>query len=366
MAKTNSKTKPQQPHPHHVPLAMVFMIAIVFILTLALIFVWNLFPHVPAYVPPVISSTSTIPTVPAIPTSTTPTTMDCGAHGHSNGTVCLCGGIAGWSCPVDQECGDMMPTPTTPDAMGSCHPKPVSARTAPAGMICDATNSICVDPSFAKDTLTSPFVASGTAIAFENTFAWKLLDGSGNVLDHGTVTTNPADAGQPGTYQMREFLLTVPKTSAGTLELLEYSAKDGAEIHVVKIPVKLPTTAMKSRFYMPISSGTNDCSAVSSVEINVVKSGLPVETALRALLAIGPTMSSMRSAIPPDTHLVSLVVNKGTATVVLSSELQNYGGGSCNVSAIRAQIEQTLKQFSSVNNVVISQVGKTPAETLQP
>jgi spore germination protein GerM len=77
-------------------------------------------------------------------------------------------------------------------------------------------------------------------------------------------------------------------------------------------------------------------------------------------------MSSKRSAIPERTELVSLSVSGGLAKVVFSPELENYGGGSCNVGAIRAQIEQTLKQFSSVDRVEISVVGKSAAETLQP
>jgi spore germination protein GerM len=122
---------------------------------------------------------------------------------------------------------------------------------------------------------------------------------------------------------------------------------------------------MKTKFFMP-SGSTTDCSEVVPVELDVTRSALPVETALRALLAIGPTMSSRRSAISPETKLVSLKVSGGTATVVFSRELESYGGGSCNVGAIRAQIEETLKQFSSVDRAVISVEGKTPEESLQP
>ncbi len=177
--------------------------------------------------------------------------------------------------------------------------------------------------------------------------------------------THAPDVGIPGPFEIRGFILSVPKTSTGSLVLYESSAKDGTPIHLVKIPVQLPTASMKTKFYMP-SGSTTDCSAVVPVDLDVARSGLPVETALRALLSVGPTMSSLRSAIPAYTRLISLKVSGGTATIVLSSELQNYGGGSCNVEAIRSQIEFTLKQFPSVKNVVISQEGKTPAETLQP
>lgn len=238
-------------------------------------------------------------------------------------------------------------------------------REQPADTICDSRNFICVEDSVENSLLASPFIVKGTGIAFENTINWRLLDGKGGVLEKGFVTANAPDIGQPGSFEIRAFLLQVPTTSTGTLEVLEYSANDGSPTHVVKIPVRLPTASMKTKFFMP-SGSTTDCSEVVPVELDVTRSALPVETALRTLLAVGPTMSSKRSAIPPDTRLISLKVSGGTATVVLSAELGNYGGGSCNVGAIRAQIESTLKQFSSVRNVIISQEGKAPEESLQP
>ena len=41
-------------------------------------------------------------------------------HGNWNGTVCLCGGIAGFSCPAGYFCTDYIPNKETPDAMGIC------------------------------------------------------------------------------------------------------------------------------------------------------------------------------------------------------------------------------------------------------
>jgi hypothetical protein len=367
MPQTKRKTTPKGPHPHHVPLGMALLIAMVFVLTAALIYVWKIFPHTPAYVPPKVA-TSTIPTVPAIPDATsTPATPapDCGNHGHWNGTDCLCGGIAGWSCPVDQECGDLKPTPTTPDALGTCHAKPVTVREAPAGMICDETNSICVDPSFAKTTLTSPFVASGTIIAFENTIAWKLIDADGVEYSSGTILADPSDSGDAANFKLREFLFYTPRTASGTLEFYENSAKDGHPIHAVKIPVRLPQQEMAVKIFLTPYDIGNDCTVVNPVTRYIVRSNLPIEATLRKLLGadLGP---GDNTAIPNGTDLVSLSVSHQTATVVFSRELENYGGGSCYASAIRAQIEKTLTQFSTVNNVVISVPGKTPEETLQP
>jgi hypothetical protein len=312
--------------------------------------------------------------------------VDCGNPCHGKpGEVCtavcepqcLCGGIAGWGCPKDLVCSDYEPSATTPDALGVCRtqvskpestpePEPTTpVRERPVGMLCDDRNFICVDESVSGSLLTNPFIIEGSGMAFENTINWKLLDANNDRIAEGFVTASAADVGQAGDFQIRDFLRYAPKSSNATLQVFEYSAKDGSPIHIVSMPVRLPTTTMKTKFFMP-SGSTTDCSEVDPVELDVVRSSLPVETALRTLLGVGPTMSSKRTAIPIDTKLVSLKVSNGTATVVLSPELGNYGGGSCNVGAIRSQIEATLKQFSSVRNVVIIQQGKTAEETLQP
>lgn len=61
----------------------------------------------------------------------------------------------------------------------------------------------------------------------------------------------------------------------------------------------------------------------------------------------------------------SLTISEGVAKVDLNSKLEEGVGGSCKVTAIRAQIEETLKQFSTVDSVVISIDGKTQ-DILQP
>lgn len=294
---------------------------------------------------------------------------------------CLCGGIAGWMCPKDLTCTDYEPEAGVPDALGVCRPpldvqapwlpdEAGTARRQPPHSICDDTYSICVDESLKDAFLTSPFVATGTGIAVENTISWSLLDGNGGVLEKGSVMASYSDLDHTENFTIRTFLLDIPKTPTGTLVITGKNAGGNPfinePIHAVKIPVRLPTATMTTRFYMLPPTVGNDCSILEPVEATVPRSGLPVETSLRALLEMGPIMSSKRTAIPQGTRLESLKVSGGTATVVFSPELQNYGGGSCNVQAIRSQIEQTLKQFSSVKNVVISVVGKTAAETLQP
>lgn len=66
-----------------------------------------------------------------------------------------------------------------------------------------------------------------------------------------------------------------------------------------------------------------------------------------------------------EVKLIKLTITNGIATANFSKELRAYGGGSARVQAIRQQIERTLKQFSSVQSVVIQIEGQS-ADALQP
>lgn len=391
--KTTSKAPA---HHTHAPYAPLFMVVIVALLTIGLLLIWRELPiggQRPA--PP-----ANIPSVPAVPSTPEQAAceaakgkwVECGNPCHGKpGEVCiascepqcLCGGIAGWMCPANQACTDYEPSASTPDAIGVCRaqvseptqPTPTEPiRPRPSGSICDDRNFICVDEDVENSLLTNPFIVTGSGIAFENTINWRLLDGKGQKLEEGFVTANAPEIGQAGDFEIRAFLLRVPTTSTGTLEVLEYSAKDGSPQHVVRIPVRLPTATMTVRYYSSTYRDQQliECDEVQQQTATVPRSSLPVETTLRYLLAAklwvaeGPTTGLRITAIPEGTRLESIKVSGGLATVVFSPELGNYGGGSCNVQAIRAQIEETLKQFSTVNRVEIIQQGKTAAETLQP
>lgn len=63
-------------------------------------------------------------------------------------------------------------------------------------------------------------------------------------------------------------------------------------------------------------------------------------------------------------EIKSLKITSGIAYVDFSKELKAYGGGSCRVAAIKAEISETLKQFPRVDGVIISIEGDQRA--LQP
>ncbi|HZG65307.1 MAG TPA: GerMN domain-containing protein, partial [Herpetosiphonaceae bacterium] len=54
-----------------------------------------------------------------------------------------------------------------------------------------------------------------------------------------------------------------------------------------------------------------------------------------------------------EVQVLKLTITDGVATATFSEELRASGGGSERVRLIRLQVEQTLRQFPSVREVII-------------
>lgn len=118
------------------------------------------------------------------------------------------------------------------------------------------------------------------------------------------------------------------------------------------------------------TAGQNDfdCKYLEAVSKKVQKSTGVARAALVALLA-GPSAEDKSkgfgTAINTDVKINSLSIDDGVAKVDFNEQLQYQVGGSCRVSTIRTQIEQTLKQFPTVKSVIIS-VNGDAKQALQP
>ena len=110
------------------------------------------------------------------------------------------------------------------------------------------------------------------------------------------------------------------------------------------------------------------CNKVFPVERRVLKTQAVARAALEELFK-GPTEEEKTkgffTSINSDVKIQSLTIENGTARVDFDEQLEFQVGGSCRVSAIRAEITETLKQFSTVREVVISINGRTE-DILQP
>jgi hypothetical protein len=220
-------------------------------------------------------------------------------------------------------------------------------------------------------TIGTPVTLSGEARVFENQFSYRIIDQNGKVLGQGSVYAQSPDVGQFGPFEVRASY-EAPSTTTGFVEVYDNSARDGAEIGNVKVPVKFSAgaTAQVNVFFSSRAKDPNGefCGTVYAVSRTVPKSTTPARDALEALLA-GPTDTESRSgyftSINSGVTLKSVTIQNGTARADFDAEIEREVGGSCRVTAIRAQITRTLMQFASVKNVVISVNGRTD-DVLQP
>ena len=119
------------------------------------------------------------------------------------------------------------PTPS-PEATQEVSPTPEDFGT---------TGNINVFRPVPDEEVGLPLTIMGEARTFEATFAYRIKNSKGTVLLEGHSMTTGTDD-YPA---FRPFEVTVnypdPKTASGSVEVFEYSAKDGSEINKVIVPV---------------------------------------------------------------------------------------------------------------------------------
>jgi len=216
-------------------------------------------------------------------------------------------------------------------------------------------------------TITSPVFVSGEARTFEANVQIRVRDDAGNVLAHTFTTAQAPDVGIFGSFQALARYQE-PTTERGVVEVFEYSAKDGSEINVIALPVVFASQEFTtvSLFFSPQQFG-NDCADMIAVARSTPKAAAIGRAAIEELLQ-GPTTGereayAISTNIPPGVMIRSFSIQDGTARVDFDRTIET--GGACRVTAIRAQITETLKQFPSVNDVVISVDGNAEG-ALQP
>jgi hypothetical protein len=232
----------------------------------------------------------------------------------------------------------------------------------------------------AGDELSGIVIVTGEAPGywfFEAVFPMFIEDPSGNIVAWGYATAT------------EDWMTENPVKFTGTVKVEEgYS---GEAVLVLKkdnpsglpenddrvdIPVKIvpsPTAEEKSSvkvFFGRYStdSSMDACTVVSSLTREVPKTSAVGKAALEELLK-GPNAMEISdgyfTSMNEGVSLKSLTIRDGVAYADFDEALERSVGGSCRVLAIRTQIIETLKQFPSVKEVVISIDGRTE-DILQP
>jgi sporulation and spore germination protein/immunoglobulin-like protein involved in spore germination len=225
------------------------------------------------------------------------------------------------------------------------------------------------------ETVTSPVEIQGEARGvwfFEASFPVRMLDAEGREI--GVVPAQAHAEWMTESFVPFKAVLEFdppPEGARGTL-VLEKSNASGLPEHAdeVRIPVIFGRTSdVEVYFSNPLldKEPMVDCTAVFPVKRAAGATLAPARAALEALLA-GPTPEERArgyvTMINDGVTLGRLVIENGVATADFSQELERTGG-SCAVTAIRVQIERTLRQFPTVKSVRISIDGRTE-DILQP
>jgi len=230
--------------------------------------------------------------------------------------------------------------------------------------------------------IESPIFIKGKARGnwyFEADFPVKLFDDNGFLLG-----ITPAQA--LGDWMTEDFvpfsatlLFAVPSTPKGRL-ILEKDNSSGLPEYAeeLTIPVYFKEAPEISQEFMTVKIFLSDsrfvgkpyfdCSRTIAVERQVPKTLEVTKTAIEALLR-GATQEEINqgfvSNINSGVRIQSLTIENNIAKIDFDEQLEFQVGGSCRVVAIRAQITETLKQFPTADNVIISIDGRTE-DILQP
>ena len=244
------------------------------------------------------------------------------------------------------------------------------------GNILDKKDLIMVDNITPNQIVTSPLKISGEARGywfFEASFPIKIEDSNGNVL-------GIAIAQAQGDWMTEDFVpfkadLTFEnsETQKGNLILIKDNPTGLSENDdELRMPVVFgePGETMTVNVYFNNNELDPNitCTEVFPVERDIPKTQAVGRAALEELLkgtSVVEQQGGYYTNINPGVTINSLTIEDGVAKVDFNEQLENQVGGSCKVSAIRSQIVETLKQFPTVDEVVIAINGRTE-DILQP
>jgi len=231
--------------------------------------------------------------------------------------------------------------------------------------------NVIVDEPKANQSVSDKILIIGRARVFESVISIKLREKSGKIFLTDTVMAQAEDMGLYGEF-IKEITIPSGSNRDLVLEVFQSSAKDGSEIDKVSIPLIYETSSKTLTLKVFFNNSNLDpeasCNKVFAVERTVPYTQQTARVALEELIK-GPAeqekLDKYFTSLPINVKIQKLTIENGIANADFSKDLEQGVGGSCRVSAIRAQITETLKQFPTVNQVVISIDGRTE-DILQP
>ncbi len=227
--------------------------------------------------------------------------------------------------------------------------------------------------------IESPIIIEGEARGFwffEASFPVKIFDENNNLL--GEIIAQAQSEWMTENFVPFHATLEFPTPSTKTGKLiLEKDNPSGLPEHddQLIIPVvfkNFSTTKEIIKVKVYFNNNKLDpevsCNKVFPVEREIPKTSAVARAVLEDLLK-GPSEKEKSEGfftnINSGVKIQKLTIENDVAKVDFDEQLEFQVGGSCRVSAIHAQITQTLKQFPTVKDVIISINGRTE-DILQP
>ena len=214
-----------------------------------------------------------------------------------------------------------------------------------------------------------PLKIQGEGREFESVVRYRVKTEKGIILADGSMQADATDVGRFG-----QFFISLPldltSITKATVETFANSPKDGAEIDKVTNNVTIDPTLRSLEVYF--SNTQSDPKAECEKVVPAIRSIAKVEkigTASLEELLKGPNNEEktfgFATLIPTNAKLQTFTIEGTVGRPDFTAELDKDVAGSCRVLAIRAQIEKTILQFSTIESVIISIEGRTE-DILQP
>ncbi len=223
--------------------------------------------------------------------------------------------------------------------------------------------------------VSSPFTVEGQARGnwfFEASFPIQLIDDQGKILGQSYVQAQGDWMTENLVSFKGEINYQLAAKTTGKL-VLKNDNPSGLPQYDKKIEIPViisPSQAITVKAFFSNNNLDREitCNKVFAVERLVPKTVASARAALEQLLAGLSDQEKNQgyfTSINPGVKIQKLEITNGIAKVDFDETLERAAGGSCRVSAIRAQITETLKQFSTVKSVILSINGRTE-DILQP
>jgi hypothetical protein len=267
---------------------------------------------------------------------------------------------------------------TTPEQSAPNEVKPEEVEQSPVKSAFDnrtIDDLIQITSPVSGQSITSPLVIEGKARGFwyfEAVFPVMLADSRNNIIARGLATAKSDWMTEDFVPFSTKLEFTPDYGNSGTLIVHNNNPSNNTENNREKrIPVFFAQkeTILVQVYFVNTKLDPNFMGEkVFPVQRSIPKTQAVARSALEELLK-GPTQQEQgagySTSINSDVKIQKLSIVDGTARVDFDSQLEFQVGGSARVGAIRAQITQTLEQFKTVQNVIISIDGRTE-EILQP